>query len=374
MMRRVAGCMTGTSIDAVDAALLEISGAGLAMSSRFMRGVSRPLGALAQPLRRLAQQEPMRAAEIAGLAREFALLHAEVVSELAAGQPLDLICVHGQTVYHAPPVGWQLFNPAPLVQALRAPLVFDLRSADIAAGGQGAPITPLADWVLFRDAGGRSSAGGIAIVNLGGFVNMTFLPGAEMAVVADSSPDLQRLIEGIGGGDVCACNQLLDAIARTFFNAPFDEHGRHAAAGQAQDEALNDLVGNLSAQAGAHRSLGTGDEALAWIDRWRSTLSPNDLAATACQGIAQAVGGRTRGHAAVLAGGGMRNRALRAALDSACAGGIITTDDFGIPSEFREAACFAVLGALCQDRVPITLPRITGVPEPAPLAGCWMYP
>jgi anhydro-N-acetylmuramic acid kinase len=365
MKRLVVGCMTGTSIDALDAALVEIDGAGLEMSARFVRGVTRPLGELSSPLRSLAEQRPASASEIARLAHDLSLLHAMAVDDVARGAQVELVCVHGQTVYHAPPLSWQLFNPAPLVEWLRMPVVYDLRSADLAAGGQGAPITPIADWVLFRSASrGLSRA---AVLNLGGFVNVTLLP-------AESGGDASAKVAEIEGGDICACNQLLDAIARELLGSPFDVDGRAAASGQPHAGALEELQTLLVGQSRQGRSLGTGDEAGAWLKRWRRDAKCEDLCATACRGIALAIASRVGGAAVVAAGGGVRNRGLMAAIASCCGGQVRTTDELGVPAGYREAVCFAVLGALCRDRVPITLPRITGLTAPARVAGCWMYP
>src|ERR1051326_2708377 len=106
--RLVAGCMTGTSIDSVDAALVRVEGKGLEMRAELVRGASRPLGELAPRLRKLADQEPMTAGEIATLSREFSLAHVPVLRELMGKDRADLIAVHGQTVCHRPPVSWQM--------------------------------------------------------------------------------------------------------------------------------------------------------------------------------------------------------------------------------------------------------------------------
>jgi 1,6-anhydro-N-acetylmuramate kinase len=349
--------MTGTSIDGLDAALVEIEGSGLAMRAKVVRCVSRPLGEVGTTLRMIAEQRPMIASEIAAAMHTFALLHAAAIQELLAGQTCDLACVHGQTVFHKPPHSWQLMQPAPIAAAIGCPVVYDLRQADLAAGGQGAPITPIADWVLFRDAGE-----GLAVVNLGGFCNLTLLPreGGD--------------ISGISAMDVCSCNQLLDTIARTLMRVPYDQDGQQAAAGQVNDEALQDLDGVLAAQSGSRRSLGTGDEVGEWVSRFRARISPEDLAATACEAIGQAIASRAQECGGVaVAGGGVKNKALVGAIGSCCSARVAMTDGFGVPAAYREAACFAVLGALCQDKVPITLPAVTGVKK-APLSGAWVFP
>lgn len=360
--------MTGTSIDALDVALVAVEGRGLEMRASLVRTRTRPLGPLAAPLRRLAAQEPLSAGAIVGLAHELAAVHVATIRDLLGGEPADLVAVHGQTVFHAPPLSWQLLNPASIAHALRAPVVFDLRAADLAAGGQGAPITPLADYVLFRDDTETR-----AIVNFGGYCNFTLLPrGREAAHGA------------IRGSDICACNQLLDGLARALFDEPFDAAGQHASAGHICPAARDALVELLQRQANAGRSLGTGDEPTGWIDRFRNECRAEDLARSACDAMASVIVATVkriaseipgaRVDAYVLAGGGVKNRALYEALASRCAGRVCPTDMLGVPAAYREAVGIAVLGALCQDRVPITLPAITGVPRPAPLAEAWVFP
>ena len=359
--RLVVGCMTGTSIDALDTALVRILGRGVAMRAEMVRTRSRPLGALGPRLRSLADQHPMTAGQIATLAHEFALFHAATIADLLDGEdPPDLIAVHGQTVFHAPPVSWQMFNGAVLAHELNVPVVFDLRAADLAAGGQGAPITPLADWILFR------SALPTAVLNLGGFANATLLPASE------PGSDPSAAIDAIQGFDICACNHLLDRIARELLGRPFDEGGAIALSGTAHPGARDDLALTLSSQSRAGRSLGTGDETARWLDRWRAECSPSDLGAAACEAIAGAITPRLADVRAILvAGGGAHNGALVRAIEQHSGTPIAPTSSRGVPIEFREAAEMAVLGALCQDRVPITLARVTGVPMPAPIAGVW---
>lgn len=374
-VRLVVGCMTGTSLDALDAALVRIAGTGLSMTATVLRTYSVSLGPLAAPLRALAEQQPAPARLIAALSRDLALLHAEAISRvLASAAPLDradLICVHGQTVFHAPPLSWQLMNPAPIAEALRTPVVYDLRAADLAAGGQGAPITPIADYIFFR-----SPEEPRLVVNLGGFCNVTVLPRA--------TEDRQRDATLITGRDVCPCNQLLDAIARRCLGRPYDEGGRVAAAGAPDPDALDDLRALLREFERPHRSLGTGDEVALWLNRYAPTLPTPDLAATACAAIAEAIAraGPRRGSASpgaaptrfILAGGSVHHVALVDMIREAAPGPVSISDEHGVAAPFREAAEMAVLGALCEDRVPITLPQVTGSREPAPVAGSWVYP
>ncbi|MDX2117933.1 MAG: anhydro-N-acetylmuramic acid kinase [Planctomycetota bacterium] len=371
--RVVVGCMTGTSLDGIDAAIVEIHGRGLAMQARFIAGASRPLGTCAAALRRLADQQPITSGEIATALHEFAAPHVAAIQEAirangaasnTANLSLDLICVHGQTVYHKPPVSWQAMQPAPIARAFGVPVVFDLRAADLAAGGQGAPITPLADAVLFGDP---SSAR--AVLNLGGFANFTVLPAA-----AAQSPHTIR------GGDICACNQLLDAVARTALGAAFDDGGAIASSGSPDAALLTQLTDILARQSSGGRSLGTGDELMDWVAA-HASAAPATLAATATHAIAKTISQRLRDEcdragvtaldAVIVAGGSVRHRPLMDAIARGTGARVVTSEAFGVPAAFREAACFAVLGALCQDRVPITLPQVTGCAERAPVSGTW---
>ncbi|MGE3182109.1 MAG: anhydro-N-acetylmuramic acid kinase, partial [Phycisphaerae bacterium] len=192
--RVIVGCMTGTSLDGLDLARVRVLGNGLQMSWRCEGTFSLPFGDLGQRLRRIASGQPVPAAEFTSAAAQLAELHADALRDFLDGRQADLICVHGQTVFHVPPLSLQLLQPASIAHRLKTPVVFDLRAADLAAGGQGAPITPIADFVLFRSQHRR------AIVNLGGFANFTLLPattGAENA---------EQLLNQIDGGDICACN------------------------------------------------------------------------------------------------------------------------------------------------------------------------
>jgi 1,6-anhydro-N-acetylmuramate kinase len=241
------------------------------------------------------------------------------------------------------------------------PVVFDLRQADLAAGGQGAPITPAADWVLFGDRETRR-----AVVNLGGFCNVTVL-----------GDDGDEPLAGVRGFDVCACNQVLDAAARRGLDAPYDDGGRAALAGAAQDHAVTELLEILVRQRTSGQSLGTGDEAGSWVATYGGRLGPQDLAASAVEAVARSIVEAVSAHDVdeiIVAGGGVCNEALVEALRRHAGLPLRPSDEFSVPVQAREALAMAVLGALCADRVPITLPRVTGRVDAAPLAGTWCLP
>lgn len=385
LVRHVIGCMTGTSLDALDLALVEVTATGLGAGIRFIRGSSRPLGDVGPLLRRIAEGAPVTAREIACTALAFGELHAGAAAELASAVPggvPDLVAVHGQTVFHAPPLSWQLLNPWPIARTFRCPVVFDLRGADLAAGGQGAPITPLADWLTLRDP-----AQTVVVANLGGFCNITLLPAEirpdrsrQSATPGDGASEPSGTLSRVRGRDVCACNQLLDATARLALGVPFDQDGRFAAAGSVNERLRDELTGLLRAQDRSGRSLGTGDELTAWISRQTAATPPlhaNDLARTVVEAVGTTIGSVCRESGAtrvLLAGGGVHHPVLVAAIGRAAGVKPSLTDAYGVPAAYREAMAIASLGALCQDRVPITLGAVTRSKGPVGVSGCWAAP
>ena len=362
--RHVVGIMTGTSLDALDAALVRVDGQGRSLRAVLVHHIERPLGLWQPRLIDLANQQPFTAAEIAEMSHAFGELHRDaILALLKPDWPTpDLIAIHGQTVTHDPPCSWQLINPFPVAAAFGCPIVFDLRQADLAAGGQGAPITPIADAILFaRDKHRRA-----AIVNLGGFCNVTLLLG-------DGASDAFRDVRGF---DLCACNHLLNAAAQSALSQPFDRNGDHAAQGTPELRLQADLRGVLEQQAAANRSLGTGDEAVEWIIEHAGRLAPNDLLATVVHAVAQTIAEQLQPHdpeTIILAGGGARNRTLHMAIAARVAAPVHISDEFGVPAEAREAMAMAVLGALAQDKIPITLPGTTGCRTSVPIAGAWVH-
>jgi 1,6-anhydro-N-acetylmuramate kinase len=357
-IRWAIGTMTGTSLDALDASLIRIDGSGLDMRVGIERHVSRDLGDLRVRLRAACDGDPLSAGDLAALALAFGQMHADCAASLAGERRIDLVALHGQTITHAPPVSWQMVNPWPVATRLACAVVSDLRGADLAAGGQGAPITPLADWILFRH---REPT---AVVNLGGFCNITWLPAQT------AGP------EGIRGADICPCNHLLDAAAQRALGQPFDRNGAHAMGGQHQATRSHGLDAALARAASAGRSLGTGDECRGLIDAM-SDLPPADLLATVCGSVGRQIGAAasTSSVRVILAGGGARNAALVRAIDQSATGcEVLPSEAVGVPTEARESAEMAILGALAWDGVPITLPAVTHRSMSAARAGLWCLP
>ena len=286
----------------------------------------------------------MKAGELATLAHDLARAHVQVLGELGvtAAAPMA-IAMHGQTLFHAPPVSLQLCSPWPVTQAMGVPVLHDLRGADLAVGGQGAPLTPTSDFIMYADSAPT------AVINLGGFANATVLPprGGDPSAVR--------------GFDICLCNQLLDELARTRLGQPCDWDGTAAMGGTVDAAASQAVTTVLAAQARAGRSLGTADESVAAAASMLAHVAPNDACATAVAAIAGTILARLGKHEVrhlVLAGGGVLNLPLEAALRAGISGGPPPSAAYWPPA-YREAGAMAVLGALSLDGVPPGLPSVT---------------
>src|SRR5688500_10045138 len=196
-LRYIAGGMSGTSADGVDVAICAIDGRGYDMTARLVVHHHRPYNA---ELRRQifafrsggagsVSQDTLRA--LADLGREISLTYAAAVNEALAAAHLEAknlaaVAAHGQTLFHDPPNTIQWLDPALLAAEVGCAVVSDFRRADLAAGGQGAPLVPFADFILFRDATKNR-----VLLNIGGIANVTYLPAGatiDQVIAFDTGP------------------------------------------------------------------------------------------------------------------------------------------------------------------------------------------
>ncbi|MET9432426.1 anhydro-N-acetylmuramic acid kinase, partial [Streptomyces sp. NPDC003036] len=354
---RVIGMMSGTSYDAVDAAA-----ADLALDGDTL--VLRPLGLVSA-----GYEEELRAALAAALppaattmkdvcaldtriGQAFAALAVRACRELCGGRA-DLIVSHGQTVHHWVEDGrvhgtLQLGEPAWIAEATGLPVVSGLRTRDVAAGGQGAPLVSLVDVMWLRGRPGVPVA-----LNLGGIANLTVAAGPGAPLAFDTGPG----------------NALIDAAAHhvTGGRLRYDEDGALAARGAVDAELLRRLLAEPYYAAPPPKT--TGKELfhlpylLAALDG-RGPLRPQDLLATLTELTARTVADAVRSAGAtevVASGGGTRNPVLMARLRAALGGVPVRgSDTLGLPSAAKEAYAFAVLGFLTAHGLPGTVPACTG--------------
>ncbi|MFC8796190.1 anhydro-N-acetylmuramic acid kinase [Promicromonospora sp. NPDC057138] len=359
---RVVGLMSGTSHDAVDAAACELRLIGDTLKLT-------PLGHLSVPYPQALRSELVAALPPAsatletvcrldtGIGQIFADVAARAVAELCAGRA-DLVVSHGQTVFHWASDGvvrgtLQIGEPAWIAEATGLPVVSGLRTRDVAAGGQGAPLVSLFDalWLAGRPGSGVA-------LNLGGIANVTVLRGPATPLAFDTGP-------------ACA---LLDAATRhvTDGRQTFDADGALAARGRVVPALLERLLDEPYYARPAPKSTGKElfhlDYLLAHLGPTAPT--PEDLLATLVALTARTVADAVRGTAIelVASGGGTHNPVLMAALREELPGvAVRTSDELGVPSQAKEALAFAVLGWHTWHGLPGVLPGGTGARHPSVL-------
>ena len=350
------GLMSGTSGDGVDAAAVELDVPVRDGEVRVLAMASAPFPTgLREAVLALAEGDPAQASEVARLhgllGDEYAALAARVIADL--GERPDVIAMHGQTVAHLPDehVTLQIGDAARVASRTGVPTVADFRSADVAAGGEGAPLVPFADLVLF----GRLAS--VATLNLGGIANLTIIPSArpEEVVAFDTGPG----------------NMVVDGVSAAV-GAAHDSDGRGAARGNVDDAALGELMRVPYFARRAPKSTGRELFGAAFALRVRELVaahggSHDDALATATALTARSIGEALRRESAapvsrvLVAGGGARNPTLLRMLAETLAPiPLETTDAFGVPSAYHEAIAFAILGAYRLRGLPNTLPSATG--------------
>jgi len=348
-MLRTIGLMSGTSLDGVDAAALETDGERIGAVGPSLTLPYDP--ALRADLRRLLDLAPSLSADDAFLADVVARLtrrHAEAVAAL--GVPADLIGFHGQTILHAPAERrtWQIGDAAALARATGVPVAHDFRSADVRAGGQGAPLAPIYHAAL---AAGLEKP--IAVLNLGGVANLTYI----------GEHDLLAFDTGPGNGP-------LDDWAVRHTGAPCDRDGALASAGHPDRAVLARLLAHPYFVRAAPKSLDRLEFAAALAGSGLAALSPADGAATLVAFTARAVGTAKLPGAPrrwLVCGGGRHNPAIMAALRATLAAPVQPVEILGWDGDALEAQCFGFLAARVRAGLPLSFPGTTGVP--GPLAG-----
>jgi anhydro-N-acetylmuramic acid kinase len=316
------------------------------MKATFLKMATEPIDDLQKQLRKLAAGRGNEF-EIKKASLEIGIRTRKAISKLGMSD-IDLIALHGQTIFHEPPNSLQLIDPSSIVSTFDCTVLTHPRAADLELGGQGAPITPLADWILFRDA-----AANTAVINLGGFCNITMLP-------------MHCQPSEILGFDLCCCNVLLDAIARTRLRLPFDQSGKCALQGKVQNQLFYKLENKLQEQYDQHRSLGSNDDLGMWFLDQGKDVETNDLLATTTKSIGSFIQSITASADRIfIAGGGVHNESLVQAIGKKAQ----KTDALGVPTQAREGMAMAILGVLATDGVSITLPQITGRRETSEVVG-----
>ncbi|MGA2807735.1 MAG: anhydro-N-acetylmuramic acid kinase [Terracidiphilus sp.] len=374
----VAGIMSGTSADGIDVAVVEIAPGRPTARLTLLAHEGFPFPA---PLRRsvLAAMNAASTstAELARLNWRLGMAYAEAVSATAERHKLnlDLIGCHGQTLYHQARADnyagrrfgctWQLGEPAVIAAAAGVPVVSNFRPADLLAGGQGAPLVPLLDYVLFADR-----MRGRVLQNIGGIGNLTAIPaaaGADAVIAFDTGPG----------------NMVVDALALELFGKRFDRNGDLAARGAVIEKVLAAELRNSYYQLKPPRTAGREQFGREYAAKFlaacrRHSDKGEDALATATALTAETIARSykafvrrgMKGNAVdyIVSGGGARNRTLMAMLAQkleplGCE--LATSEQFGLPAEAKEAAAFALLAWQTWHHLPGNVPKATGAARPA---------
>jgi anhydro-N-acetylmuramic acid kinase len=358
--------MSGTSMDGIDAVLLEIAGDGMRVRAAAHRAWPDDLKARLRAAAEAPQAVGLH--ELGALDSAVAAANSTATSGLldAARVPAEQIRAvgsHGQTILHqpraVPAFTMQIGDPNIMAELLGIDIVADFRRRDVAAGGEGAPLAP-----AFHLAAFGSQHETRAVLNLGGIANVTVLDPARPVLGFDTGPG----------------NCLMDAWMRRNFNQPFDRHGAWAASGKVDAALLARLLTEPYLARPAPKSTGRDLFSDSWLAAHlaASTLAANDVQATLSELTARSVADAlenlpTRPVRLLVCGGGIHNVALLQRLASLLpAMKVQSTADYGIAPEQVEGAAFAWLAHRHVTHATANLPSVTGARHAVPLGG--LYP
>ena len=358
---RVAGIMSGTSLDGIDVAVVDIAVVDIKesrfdvvkhMTTSYPDGLRERLLAVSNTVAHVS--------EISRLNFQLAEVYAKAIKSCRVPlSSIELVGCHGQTVFHERGSTLQLGDGSVLAERIGIPVVSDFRTRDIAAGGRGAPLVPYLDYLLYRD----KKLGRVAL-NIGGIANITAIPpnGSASEVVAfDTGPG----------------NMVMDQLMKLFTRGKrtFDDRGEVASIGHVDRVLLNSLLRRAYFREKPPKTAGREQYGKEFVTDLRETgLSFPDLIATATAltaatiavGIQRFV--KHKVDEVIVSGGGVHNRTLMAYLQGFLpAVRLRTSDEFGVNSDAKEAVAFAILAHETWHQRPSNLPSATGARRPVVL-------
>jgi anhydro-N-acetylmuramic acid kinase len=377
--RLVVGLMTGTSLDGVDAALVEIIGSGLFTRIKLMHFVSVPFdSAVREELLNVASGKLTSSQAISQLNFLLGILYSEAVSKLCREARIDLVQLeligsHGQTIFHQsePSVfcgrqiasTLQIGEASFLAEKTGVTTISDFRPRDMAAGGKGAPLIPYVDYLLFRD-----ERLGRVLLNIGGIANVTSIPAAAK-------------MSQVKAFDTGPGNMVMDALVRRFTQGQkkFDYRGDLARSGSVIPDLLNHLLSMDYFSRRPPKTAGReqfGESFVATLLEHAISHKFEDLVRTAAEvtacGIVKAIENFVISEAhidqLVVSGGGARNEFLVARLKALLPQlEVLYSGDLGIPADAKEAVGFAILANETFDLHAGNVPSATGARHPVVL-------
>jgi anhydro-N-acetylmuramic acid kinase len=350
------GLMSGTSLDGIDVALLRTDGEdevtrGPAATYPYRPDQQAVLHDALQEAKAL-QTRDARPGILAEAERALTEWHAEAVNRFLDSNGLtpaeiEVIGFHGQTVIHRPErrLTVQLGLGPTLARRTGIQVVYDMRAADVAAGGQGAPLVP----VYHRALAGGVAERPVAFVNIGGVANMTWVGRQGQLVAFDTGPG----------------NALLNDWCERWTDIPYDVDGRLGGSGNSNQDVLGQLLKNNFFATPAPKSLDRNTFDATPVN----ALSPADGAATLTRFTAEAIAASVAlvpepPRLFIICGGGRLNPTLIQALRDVLQAPVITAEDVKLNGDSMEAEAWAYLAVRCLRGLPITFPGTTGAPKP----------
>ncbi len=369
------GIMSGTSLDGIDVSLVEFDQEGVFPPPWRLRGfISIPFEREIKERMLAASAGEMSIRDVFRLDADLGVAFAEAALlclEEHDVDPADIeaIGLHGQTVWHAPeyePAGItvQIGSGSVVAERTGIPVVSDFRSADVVAGGQGAPLVPIFDALYL----GSQEVDRI-LLNIGGIANITWI-GRNPASVDGPRPPREVIAFDTGPGNV-----LIDAAMRRLYRREFDASGAVAASGQIVPGLLDTLLSEPWLRFSPPKSTGRelfGEDRGEEIVREATAagIPPENIVATLTEYTATTITDAIRSFCPmrsdvreiVVGGGGARNQHLLARIADRAGSGttVMTSDRLGVPSDAKESICFALLALLNLERRPGNLPGVTG--------------
>jgi anhydro-N-acetylmuramic acid kinase len=347
------GLMSGTSMDGIDAALVKFGDPGVEVVATHQQPYPETLQHALRKAALTPVDQPIE--NLGALDRQVGEYFRDAATQLisASGRPVDEIHAigsHGQTVRHQPdgprPYTLQIGNPDIIASGTGITTIADFRSADMAVGGQGAPLVPpFHEWLFGRGQAGR------VIVNIGGIANITVLPPGDAPVT---------------GFDTGPGNTLLDHWTRKHHKRAFDEDGAWAASGTVDETLLGRMLSYEYFELPAPKSTGVEEFNAAWLERFGSGGDPADIQATLAELTARSIARHIQTHApgvldVYVCGGGAHNLDLMHRLGrNLPATTIETTAAVGLDPDWVEAVAFAWLAMRTMNKQPGNLPTVTG--------------
>ena len=374
----VAGVMSGTSADGINVALVRVQGRGFRSRLELLAHYQFPYPAGVRKL--ILRTMNARFASVADLSRlNFLLgdLYANAVrtAQRRARLECELVGCHGQTLYHQGEsrlflgsrvsCTWQTGEAAAIAAKVGVPVVSDFRPADVAAGGKGAPLVPFLDYVLYRHR-----RYGRIVQNLGGIANLSAIPPRAMP-------------ESVIAFDTGPGNMVIDAVTEHLFGRPFDRNGRLAARGEPIERVLQASLRHPFFKQRPPKTAGREQFGREFVREFLKLCrrgDKHDVVATATALTARSIGLAVRRYVLplvepparfrelVVSGGGTKNLTLMDMIREELAPlklRVRTSDDFGVPSEAKEAVAFALLAYQTWRRLPSNIPSATGAVRPA---------